>query len=415
MKTTITIAMLILLSLTLVGCMTSTYYKPDPPPVEAPLLAEEEYIAVSSYQFYMENTEYKHPSEWFPLSNCDENMLAPNSPARIENANSAFNPAIVALLNKENQAKVFDHLDGVIFNAQFLDIPTYEGSGQIVHPQVIFFAEKFMGFHYIMVMTPYPFSNNAYENPSILGSQDGVIWEVPEGLINPVVGVPTDVMHGGYYSDPFILQNGNRLELWFRHTLAINDEGQRVQPRNSHNRIYRTVTWDLTDWTKLETILDCPNSINHFMSVAVMHNDSTYRLWYTNFNSQLFLINSTDLINWSERTQVKADLNGLGIWHHEIAFTGERYEALFTSANWENQPEFRLFFAVSDDGIDFGTGSEIDIEKISPELTGMTVHKCTFVNHDGVYQMYIAVFNHANVWRLFYFEVAEEMLYRLFG
>ena len=312
--------------------------------------------------------------------------------------------------------EVSEHLSEIVFNAQFLDIPTYEDSGQLAHPQVLFFEEKFMGYHYIMVMTPYPYADNSQENPSILGSQDGVIWEVPQGVINPVVGVPVDVEHGGYYSDPFILRNGDELELWFRHTLAtmcMEKNGEYVQ-NNTHNRIYRTISTDLSSWSEFETIFDCPNHIEHFMSVVVMYDGFKYRLWYANFTSALFYVESADLINWSPRRQVRADLNGFGIWHHDIVFTGEKYEALFTSADWGNEPRFRLFYAVSDDGLDFGIGREIVIEQISPALKGLTVYKSTFVRQNGIYQMYLSVFSNNYEWRLFYFEIAEEYLYKLF-
>jgi len=316
-------------------------------------------------------------------------------------------------LYHENYAQVSPHLEGIIFNARFLDIPTYEGSGQMVHPHVVFSREQFLGYHYIMAMTPYPFSNNAFENPSILGSQDGVIWDVPEGVINPVMGIPPDVAVGGHFSDPFVLRNGDNLELWFRHTLGRSPDGQPIR-RNSHNRIYRSISTDLANWGEVETIFCCPDNANHFMSVVVMHNDAQYRVWYTNFDSVLFYVESYDLENWSERRRVNANLGGLGVWHHDIVFTGKRYEALFTASNWGNHPTFRLFYANSHDGFNFGTGREIRIDRISPELESMTVHKCTFVKIDGVYQMYIAAFTRNNVWRLFYFEIAVENLYRLF-
>ena len=317
-------------------------------------------------------------------------------------------------LYRENKVTISDHLDGVIFGARFLDIPTYEGSGQTVHPQVLFFEEKFMGYHYIMVMTPYPFSDSAHENPSVLGSQDGIIWEVPDGVVNPVVGVPFDVRHGGHYSDPFLLRKGDTLEMWFRHTLAVYTGGRYSLDNSRHNRIYRTVTKDLSNWETLETVLECFDGINPFMSVVVMHDGERYRLWYATYQSVLFYIESTDLINWSERVRIHHDLGGLGIWHHDIIFTGEKYEALFISADWGNVPLFRLFYAVSYDAKNFGTGREISIGRISPELEEMTVHKSTFVRHEGIYQMYIAAFTRDSQWRLFYFEIAEDNLHKLF-
>ena len=312
------------------------------------------------------------------------------------------------------EAAVSSHLEGIVRNARFLDIPTYEGSGQAVHPQVLYFEEAFMGYHYIMVMTPYPYSNNAHENPSILGSQDGMVWEVPPGVTNPVFGPPPDVEHGGYYSDPFLLRRGDELELWFRHTAAREIRPGHFLQNNTHNRIYRTRTDDLANWSPLETIFDCPSNMDHYMSPVVMHDGAVYRVWYTNFDSVLYYIESPDLVNWSPRVSVPADLGGLGIWHLDIVFTGEEYEALFTSANWSSEPTFRLFYATSSDGLSFGRGHEISIDRISPDLEGMTVHKCSFVRQNGIYQMYIAVFTPDSVWKLFYFEIAEEHLDVLF-
>ena len=317
------------------------------------------------------------------------------------------------LLLVENHVAVAEHLEDVIFNTQFLTIPTYEGSGQMVHPHVLFFFEGFLGYRYIMAMTPYPFSNNAHENPSILGSQCGIIWEVPDGAVNPVVGVPPDVRYGGYHSDPFLIRSGDVLELWFRRTLARDEEGRR--PRgNNHNRVYRTVTTDLVNWSEPEIMLDCPNNTNSFMSKVVMGDGDTHRMWYANFSASLFYIETDDLINWTERIKVTASLDGLGVWHHEINYSGQRYEALFTGVDWGNWPLFRLFYATSYCGLDFGVGREIDVQGISPELANMSVHKVSFVLIDGVYQMYFTVFTPSEFWRLFYFEIAEENLYKLF-
>ena len=314
------------------------------------------------------------------------------------------------VLSGENQAEIAPHLEGMIFSARFLNIPTYENSGQTAHPHVLFFAEQFMGYHYVMAVTPYPFANNAHENPSILGSQDGINWEVPEGVANPVVGAPPDIAHGGHYSDPFLLRRGDVLELWFRHTLAVYANGRYVQ-NNRHNRIYRTISSDLSNWSELETILECTSGTSPFMSVVIMYDDTKYRLWYATYNSSLFYIESRDLINWSERVRV---LPGFQVWHHELQFTGEMYEALLVGTDWDNEPQFRLFYATSYDGINFDKPKEIRIQSISPELEGMTVHKSSFVRQRGIYQFYIAAFTGNNVWRMFYFEIYEENLYKLF-
>ncbi len=69
--------------------------------------------------------------------------------------------------------------------------PTYDGSGQVVHPSVIDFWFEFGlpswgGYRFWMGITPYPDGDNVYENPSLLVSQDGLLWVFPPGIKNPL-------------------------------------------------------------------------------------------------------------------------------------------------------------------------------------------------------------------------------------
>lgn len=48
-----------------------------------------------------------------------------------------------------------------------LKVPTYDGSGQLVHPDVLVEATP-DGTRAAMAITPYPYSNNRFENPSLL-------------------------------------------------------------------------------------------------------------------------------------------------------------------------------------------------------------------------------------------------------
>ena len=80
--------------------------------------------------------------------------------------------------------------------------PTYDGSGQAIHPSVVYFPAGWRGWRYWMAMTPYTGTSSAVENPSILVSQDGETWEVPAGLTNPIVPRPTPPGGvNGYNSD----------------------------------------------------------------------------------------------------------------------------------------------------------------------------------------------------------------------
>lgn len=81
-----------------------------------------------------------------------------------------------------------------------LFIPTYDGSNQPVHFDVIDFpasiGSAWNGWRLWMAMTPWPYSIDTFEDPSILVSQDGLTWLVPPGLTNPLY-LPT----GPYNND----------------------------------------------------------------------------------------------------------------------------------------------------------------------------------------------------------------------
>ena len=63
--------------------------------------------------------------------------------------------------------------------ARPLITPTYDGSGEAVHPDILFFPNGWRGWEYWLVITPYPGDDTSKENPSILVSHDGITWREP--------------------------------------------------------------------------------------------------------------------------------------------------------------------------------------------------------------------------------------------
>ena len=90
--------------------------------------------------------------------------------------------------------------------ANHLTIPTYDGSGQAVHPDVLVLDEPWNKYRYWMAMTPYPNSVDTWENPSILASHDGLTWVVPAGLTNPI-----DSPSSGFLPDPCLVMDGGTM------------------------------------------------------------------------------------------------------------------------------------------------------------------------------------------------------------
>ena len=103
-----------------------------------------------------------------------------------------------------------------------LVIPTYDGSGQVTEPDVIFFKSPWHGFQYWMAFSPYPFSNPAKESPSIVVSNDGLNWQVPDGLENPLA-LPDRL---NYLSDASVFYDSKSDQLWVYYNVILATIGR---------------------------------------------------------------------------------------------------------------------------------------------------------------------------------------------
>ena len=92
----------------------------------------------------------------------------------------------------------FDSIDNA---SEKLDLETYDGSGETIHPDIVYFPDGWHGYKFWMVNTPYPNNDGALENPSIWCSNDGSSWVIPDGLTNPIVAKPAS----GVNTDPCIM------------------------------------------------------------------------------------------------------------------------------------------------------------------------------------------------------------------
>ncbi|MDR1635241.1 MAG: hypothetical protein LBS27_10055 [Bifidobacteriaceae bacterium] len=295
----------------------------------------------------------------------------------------------------------------------FLNLPTYDGSGQMTHPNVQFDRGARLGHRYWMTMTPYPYGDGKWENPSILVSDDGLDWFEPEGVHNPVSGEPGDVARAGHHSDGYLLPQPNGFELWFRYNPA--KEGTN-QPDNSTNIIYRMTSADGVKWADKEVMFN--GGKPSYMSPSLLAEGSLYRLWYTNYGGELVYTQSSDLRSWTEPRPVPVAMSGGYIpWHQEIVATDRGYEALLLGYKSESRKttSFALFYAQSDDGLDFGQASLIVPEKVDPRLAGYHFYKSSLVKDCGSYQLYLSTVSAQGAYLPFYKQIAIKSLADLFG
>ncbi|MES2305651.1 MAG: hypothetical protein V4558_09090 [Gemmatimonadota bacterium] len=145
-----------------------------------------------------------------------------------------------------------------------IGLPTYEGSGEAVHPDVA--VDPLWSQRLLMAFTPYPGGDSRYENPSIVTTITPRSWTVPHGVSNPIAAISD-----GYLSDPdLVAPQGDRWSLYYR---AVVDGTNRILMRQSD---------DAVQWGAPVEVLRTPN--HDVVSPAIVRggHSGSWKMWSVN-------------------------------------------------------------------------------------------------------------------------------------
>ena len=240
--------------------------------------------------------------------------------------------------------------------ATYQTTPTYDGSNEAVHPDIVYFSNAWNGYKYWMLFTPYP--SAAYENPSILASNDSSSWEVPSGLTNPIDPAPAS----GHNADTDMIYNDATGELWAYY----------IETGAGTTYLKRRTSSDGVTWSAEEDIFNLPDY--QIVSPSIVKVDSTYYMWYVDSGSSGCSATSTtvkyrtssDGVNWSSAQDVNITQSGYIIWHLDVIYVPSKSEywmlfAAYPSGN--SCSDTVLFFAKSTDRINWTTYSNTALDK----------------------------------------------------
>ena len=121
-------------------------------------------------------------------------------------------PAVFSAVGEGGQWMPFDRLAP-------LEFATYDGSGQVVHPDYAATPAGAFGRPFHLAITPYPYGNPSFENPSFFDGNQRDQWSVTPGGSNPVARPDA-----GYLSDPdlvYVPETGE-LRLYYRQVTTEN-------------------------------------------------------------------------------------------------------------------------------------------------------------------------------------------------
>jgi hypothetical protein len=265
----------------------------------------------------------------------------------------------------------------------YLMTPTHEGSGQVVHPDILYFEKKNVlpdNYSYIMAITPYATEDS--EVPNILYSKNGLDWEV-EPALNPVVP------HLGVEPDPSMVFKDNKFYLFYAQYKIGGvevDEGRVYESADSYE--YANISIDGLPWL-----------------AEVIYDPTDYKLknWEMQNNGTIFYRQSVDGLHWLEQAG-KFDLppspyiylNG----HMEVErMSNGEYWCVFGATNFQTSINISRWFMKSVDGLNWQGCYKTPV--ISPSENGWDnslIYKSHFIVENGVVRYWYSARN-----RFFYF------------
>jgi hypothetical protein len=201
-------------------------------------------------------------------------------------------------------------------------MPTYEGSGQATHPDVL--GPDDSGRPFILAFTPYPFDIDEYENPSILVSQDGLRFREERKGLNPLAPKP-EVDHN---DDPDLFHRGGEYGLLYLETLR--PERQNLILLRSRDRI----SWTRSVAASFE--LRGPGARKFIVSPALAERDGLLYLFYVDASAsphRIEFFTSKDLGDWEGAVPRVPVFDRIDFvpWHVDVLRHGEMYYMLVTS------------------------------------------------------------------------------------
>ena len=275
-------------------------------------------------------------------------------------------------------------------NITYTPIDTYDGSDQLTHPSVVYSADGWNGYNYLMAFTPYPGGNDTYENPSMVYSNDKVTWVKLAGQPDPIISY-----NGVYHNaDTHIVLNGSTLYLFYRTGTAAADAW-----------INYTTTTDGVTWTTpIQTNLLDINSPSFY------YNGTGWEAWgHPNAGTyNLTHYYSTNLTHWLSGTTTDINMGAKTTWHSEVKYYDGQFQAMLVPTDYTG-----LYFYNSSNGVNW-TASELNpILTSAPGRWDQQLYKSSFIdNEDGTFDIWYTGWTTAPVWRVGYTRY-DPAIYRL--
>lgn len=227
---------------------------------------------------------------------------------------------------------------------RLLTLPTYEGSGQVVHPDYASSPNGVLAYKHFLAITPYPYGNASFENPSLFaGSSPPRDWLLPPGASNPVAWPAS-----GHLSDPDLVYVDEPGELWLYYRQASAD-----------NVVWLVRSPDGVAWSDPVEVARAPS--HDLVSPAIVRRGpGDWWMWSVRAgpvgcgasSTTVELRRSDDGISWSAPEPVDLAQPRLWTWHIDVQWvpSSGRFWAVYNAKTEGGCATPAVFVATSADG-----------------------------------------------------------------
>lgn len=289
-------------------------------------------------------------------------------------------------------------------NDTVLKFETFDGSGQLVHPDILFVNNNSDKAFYL-VATPYPNFDNKNENPSIYKSLDGINFFEPVKSINPLV--PTPVY--GHNDDPDMWFNSiaNVFNIQYLETMRPDSQNL-VLLSGKPGEIWEKKTLIHYNLKKGEKFIVSPSIINE--------NNSSKILFYVAKDYDKKGHNRVEYLvckkkKWKKKKHVVPEIEtpaGFTPWHVDVVKSGEKFYMLLDGF-WGNEPvwgekdinKYTLLLATTND-INKWTVSPVNIVDCTgaPDKECRYIYRSTSMVSGNIMAIWYSYVTFENVWRI---------------
>lgn len=283
-----------------------------------------------------------------------------------------------------------------------LTIPTHVSpiGGQTTHPSVLHIPGGWNGYEYWMAHTPYPGGNDAYEDPNICASQDGITWVVPDGLTNPLddqPGSPTALN-----SDVDLRFGPDNVMYLFWRTYSTSTPG-------TEETIYFRSSSDGITWTSKVIVYQTAQTVHRLLSPAFLYEDDHWVMWAVDAVTEPYQVvqlvgGATPDAEWTDPTPVA--LGALRAarqpWHINVIPDGDAYVGILTDipvgASGTDGDEI---FIASDNGFTWAVSPDTVIPRVQVDEHD-NLYRATLIREGSGFRVWYSAFLTAGtVWNVF--------------